>query len=147
MSEIKIVEITPVITAGAYSDNDVIGGLLTLSVSMASGFIKRIMVICKDNEKAAINFHIYNAAPTVIADNAAFAPTDADTAKKIARVPLLTTEYTSDGSLNATGEPLTKLPVEFTTVDGNLYCFAVLPTGVSYTAVNDLVFKFFVWPY
>ncbi len=147
MSNIKIVEVTPVMTAGAYSNGDVIGGLLTFNVGMASGIVKRILVVDKDNEKAAINFHIYNAAPTGVNDNAAFAPTDADTAKKIAKVPLLTTEYSSDGSLNATGEPLTKLPVEFTTVDGNLYVFAELPTGVTYGSTSDLIIKFFVWPY
>lgn len=84
----KSTEITlnPVITAGAYSANDVAGSLLVFSLPDAfpvSGIIRSIRVVDDDNEKAAFKLHLFNAKPTLFADNAAFSPVVEDLKKRI----------------------------------------------------------------
>jgi hypothetical protein len=146
MADIHFVEYTPVITAGAYSDNDVIGELMTFQSRVPAGVIRHITVIDRINLKAAINFHIYNAVPTVIADNAAFAPADADSDLEICKaIKLLTTDYISNGTLNATGQ--VRPNQGFAVNDGKLYVRMVLPTGVTYTGTSNLLVKFEIWPY
>src|SRR5574343_384011 len=98
--------VVPVITAGAYSANDVVGGLLTFQlapeapagVNPASGFVRVVTISDDDNEKAALELHLFREAPTVIADNAAFAPTFADLKKRVGSVVIAAGDYVTINS-------------------------------------------------
>ena len=66
-------EVTPTITAGAYSQNDVMGGLLTFPVpsTAGGGIINRISMIDDGQKKNVGKLHLFDDLPTTIADNAA----------------------------------------------------------------------------
>ena len=72
----------PVITTAAYSANDAVGALVELTevveVAAKGIIITGISLIDTDKQDVEMNLVFFNAAPTGIADNAAFAPTGAD---------------------------------------------------------------------
>lgn len=76
----------------AYTAGDVVGGLLTFDVSsgMGGGLINRVRVVDEDNQSAAFNLYLFNAVPTTIADDAAFASavTIADVQKLVCKVSI-----------------------------------------------------------
>lgn len=82
--------VTPTISAGAYSAQDVVGGLLTFRINSSSrgGKIKSVVVFDKADVKTTLVAYIYRSAPTAINDNAAFALSDEDLAKLVAVVTI-----------------------------------------------------------
>lgn len=81
MSQVTEVSITPTITAGAYSQGDVVGGLMTFSIpwgGQSSAILNRVLVTDQAAQTADLRLHFYDAAPTTIADNAAWSRSDAD---------------------------------------------------------------------
>lgn len=147
----------PVITAGAYSANDVVGGLLSFGDTMegrvtfgginqpgAAGTIRRLSIVDDDNEKAALKLWLFNAAPTAFLDNAAFAPLIADLDKVITIIPIATTDYTTVNA-NAIGL-VENLGRSFRlATDGPLYGYLVTDATPTYAAVTDLIIKLLVW--
>lgn len=133
------IELAPTVTAGAYSDGDVVGGLLTLTnLGVVRGaLLNKICVVDAANQKAAFDLWIFNAAPTTILDNAAFAPTAADLKKVATRVNFPASAYQTEGSL-AHGE-LDGVNREITSNYGTLYAFIVLAGSTpTYSATSDL---------
>ena len=97
MSRIVDITVAPVVTAGAYSAKDVVGGLLTFanaaSVYRGSGIIRKIVI--KNNAGVAdlLMVSLFNEAPAVIADNGPFDPTDAEMADCIGIIPIVAADY------------------------------------------------------
>ena len=81
-----------VVTAGAYTDGDVLGGLQALP--LLPGFnqlkISRIGIIDEEQQSPKLTIHFYNALPTTIADNVAWALSDADAVKWIGLSNIIT---------------------------------------------------------
>jgi hypothetical protein len=81
-----------IVALTAYTDGDVVGGLLTFDVGMVSGggFIRRVRLIDEDSQDEPYTLYLFNAAPTTIADDAAFAAamTVADLQKLITTVAI-----------------------------------------------------------
>ena len=94
---------TPTVTAGAYSANDAVGGLLTFAgagrVAAGSGVIKNVLIIDDAGQDAVLELWLFNATFTAMADNAAWAPSQADLRKLIAVIS------TNDGDWFAAGTP------------------------------------------
>ncbi len=69
----QIARVTPTITAGAYSQNDVMGGLLTFKVpsTAGGGLINRIAMVDDGQKKNVGKLHLFDDLPATIADNAA----------------------------------------------------------------------------
>lgn len=133
------IELAPTITAGAYSDGDVVGGLLTLEESgiVRGSILNKICVVDAANQKAAFDLWLFNAAPTAVLDNAAFAPTAADLKKVITRVNFPAASYQTEGSL-AHGE-LDDINNLITSNYGTLYAYIVLSGSTpTYAATTDL---------
>ena len=90
----RVVEssVTPTVTVGAYSANDVIGGLLRFDVQSAGGFgvVNNAIVTDDANVISALTLYLFNAAPDAIADNGAFAPGYADLQKLVGIIPFNT---------------------------------------------------------
>lgn len=82
---------TPTVTAGAYSANDAVGGLLTFSnAARASGgsiVIDAITIVDKSQQDPTLELLLFDQTFTNVADNAAFDPTDADLANVIGIIP------------------------------------------------------------
>lgn len=141
--------VTPTITAGAYSANDVLGGLLSLDLGNGAvgGYIHSLLIVDDDNEKAAFNIYVFDTAPTAINDNDALALTVADLKNLCPPViAVAATDYTTHGANAYMGMELLK-KVPFRTVGGTLYVY-VSPTGTpTYTATTDLYFEFGIFTY
>ena len=136
--------VVPVITAGAYSANDVVGGLLTFQlapeapagVNPASGFVVVVTISDDDNEKAALELHLFREAPTAIADNAAFAPTFADLKKRIGSVAIAAGDYVT---INSNAQAVKSgIEMEFYAPNGVLYGYLVATGTPTYSATSDL---------
>jgi hypothetical protein len=144
-NENKIYTVTPVITAGAYSAGDVVGGMITIPVSGpgGGGTLRRIIIADDDNEKAALKIHFFTSQPTVFADNAAYAPVIADLVKLIGVVPVASADYTTVNG-NAYGI-VQDLGIDFFVEFGNLYAYVVCDATPTYAAVTDLTLRFGFW--
>lgn len=139
------VQVTPAISTTIYAAGDVIGGLIDFDFTHPNGggLITSIGIVDDDNENAAMSVYLFDAAPTVILDNAVFATaiTVADLKKMI--YPNLT--------------PIQIAAADYTTINGNsiaskvglnrafagthVYAYFV-PTGTpTYTAATDLTFS------
>ncbi len=92
---------TPTVTAGAYSANDVVGGLLTFAnagrVASGSGVIKSVVILDDAGQDAATELWLFDRTFTPIADNGAWDPSQADLRFLIAVIS------TADGSWFAAG--------------------------------------------
>ena len=99
----KTISQTPTVTAGAYSAGDAVGGLLTFAnaarASAAGGVIKQVIILDDAGQDAETELWLFNATFTAMADNDAWAPSEADLRKLIGIVS------TVDGSWFAAGTP------------------------------------------
>jgi len=94
---------TPTVTAGAYSAGDAVGGLLTFAnaarVSGGGGVTKNILMIDDVGNDLALELWLFSVTFTAMADNAAWAPSEADLRNLIGVV------YSTDGAWAAAGTP------------------------------------------
>lgn len=74
---IAIYRITPTVTAGAYSANDVVGGTLTFN-GVSKGILRAVTVVDQAKQTGAYQLVLFDTVPTTIADNATFDIADAD---------------------------------------------------------------------
>lgn len=144
----KVSATTPAITAGGYSAADVVGGQLSFTLPSAGGggIIRKLVIADDDNEKAAMDIYFFDdsqGTPTVIADNAPFAPVIADLKALIGKVSVAATDYvTINGNAYAIKDGLA---IDYSLIKEKLYAYAV-PSGTpTYTAVTDLTFTLYVW--
>lgn len=96
---------TPAITAGAYSIGDAVGGLLTFAnaarESGGGGVIKDVVIVDDAGQDAELELWLFNQTFTAMADNAAWAPSEADLENL---VTVISTEDSAQGWL-AAGTP------------------------------------------
>lgn len=94
---------TPTITAGAYTANDAVGGLLTFAnaarVAGYGGVIKDLLILDDAGQDVELELWLFNATFTAMADNAPWAPSEADLRNLVAIIS------TADGSWFAAGTP------------------------------------------
>lgn len=132
------IETAPTITAGAYSAADVVGGLLTFSTGglPEGSILTRALLVDDDNEKAEITLYMFNAAPTSINDNAAFAPLVADLKKLVTKITFAVADYvTVNSNAYALKEDLNdQIPAN----GGSLYGYLVCTATPTYSATTDL---------
>ncbi|HEY6021342.1 MAG TPA: hypothetical protein VIY48_15995 [Candidatus Paceibacterota bacterium] len=85
----------------AYTANDVIGGLLTFSLTSPSGcgILNGLKITDEDNEGAALDIYIFNDVPTTIADDAAGALAIGDLDKLVCKVEVAAADYEAVNSL------------------------------------------------
>jgi len=94
---------TPTVTAGAYAANDAVGGLLTFAnaarESGGGGVVKDVIILDDAGQDAAMELWLFNATFVAMADNALWAPSEADLRKLVAIIS------TTDGAWFAAGTP------------------------------------------
>jgi len=93
---------TPTVTAGAYAANDAVGGLLTFAnaaVSGEGGVVKNVLIIDDAGQDAEMELWLFRETFTNMADNAPWAPSEADLRKLVAIIS------TADGAWFAAGTP------------------------------------------
>ena len=94
---------TPTITAGAYSAGDAVGGLLTFANAARTagkgGVLKNVLCIDDAGQDAELELWMFSQTFAAMADNAAWAPSEADLENLVAIVS------TVDGTWRAAGTP------------------------------------------
>lgn len=137
------VEVTPTITAGAYSDGDIVGGLLTFpdATKIArTGLLVSAELVDEADQGAAIDVTCFSASVTVAADNAANALSDDDARKVVASFSIATTDYKDHGGVKIASKQ--SINDAFRSSDGKLYCQMVLNGSTpTYAATNDVTLK------
>lgn len=77
-----VIDAVPIITAGIYAINDVVGGRLQFSrATRGSGHtavIESVRLVDRASQNVALDLVLFDQPFTEIADNAVFAPSDAD---------------------------------------------------------------------
>jgi len=133
---IRRYKVTPTVTAGAYTANDVVGGLLTFS-GLRNGTLQAI-TIC-DNGGDAVDYLLvlFESAPTSIDDHATFDIADADLSKIIYQDSLTSSsnrQAFTDNSYNY----LYGLSVPIWSAGGTVYGFLITTSTPTYAATSDI---------
>ncbi|GIL09282.1 MAG: hypothetical protein BroJett033_7930 [Chloroflexota bacterium] len=129
----------------AYTANDVVGGLIEIDVASAGGggVVGQVELVDDANQKEPYILYLFRGAPTLIADDAAFAPTVADLKLLCGAVPITAGHYTT---LNSNAWAQTKdLNIWYTTDSGKLYGYLVAQDTPDYAAAEDLTLIVTVW--
>lgn len=140
-----IFEVTPTITAGAYTSGDVVGGVLTLNdvddMKSISGVISTF-IIC-DVDKQAINFDmiLFAQEPTngTYTDNAVI---DVDVADIPFSLGVVSIDEHHDLGTTGISQDRNQNMVYRNRTDNNLYVIPVVRGAPTYTTTTSLTFKF-----
>lgn len=132
-------QVTPTVTAGAYSVGDVIGGLLTFSSALdaqpGSGELREVLVYDNSKQAKAMTLYLFDSAPSAIADNAAFDPSAADLRKCFAVVPVTTHKVFATRGFSLARA--LSVPV-YTDDSGAIYGYLVADVAPTYGATDAL---------
>lgn len=78
----RSVTVTPTITAGAYSQNDCVGGVIDINLP-AECTVMSVTIQDDADQGSSFELWIFDGVPAGVADNAAFSLTDADLGKVV----------------------------------------------------------------
>ena len=126
----QIARVTPPITAGAYSQNDVMGGLLTFKVpgTAGGGLLNRIAMADDGQKKNVGTLHLFDDLPTAIADNASISGlVAADLHNRLKKI-----DVTSGVWVDIDAGSMAEVSFDFVTYDaprGNIYGYFQLTDG------------------
>lgn len=129
---------SPTISTSIYAAGDAVGGLLTFANAARTaglgGVITGVTILDADQEMAPLELVLFKATFTATADNAVFAPSDADLANCIGSIPI--SQY-SNFSTNSIGvaENLSK---SFNLAGTDLFGQLVVRSTPTYTATSDI---------
>lgn len=130
--------VTPTITAGAYSANDVVGGLLTFDfdsdITVNGGIARHAVLTDKGTVAAALKLYLFDTVPATIADNGAFAPSDADILSCFAQVTLSTYASLTNNRI-CFSDAINR---DFVTDNGKIYGYLVADATPTYASTSDL---------
>lgn len=134
---------TPVVSASAaYTAGDAVGGKMTFNVggNLANlvSLLRSAQVMDLGDQKAALFLMLFNQDFTAIADNAPFAPTDADLRNCIGIITLPAASYADFG--NASVCSLANLNLTVQPSSGDKIFGQMWTSGTpTYAAVDDLI--------
>jgi hypothetical protein len=137
--------VTPTITAGGYSANDIIGGKIAIAnagrVSGGSGLIQSITVIDKAKIAAELEFYLFSAdLAGTYADNAAEAISAADALLNIGHAIILASDYKTLANYSIATIANVGLPYKCGVT--SLYLIVRTTAGITYAATSNLQFRF-----
>lgn len=143
----KIVLANPTITAGAYTANDALGGLMTFAGAAAfdggSGMVVAVRLLIANPTPAApgIDLHLFNRAVTPAADNAAasFTVADLDDGAWCGFVPVRSNDWMSAAATNLVAAyKETRVPFHCASGSKDIFGAMVDVDGATYGATDDL---------
>ena len=139
----KTVTDNPTITAGAYSANDAVGGLITFAdaayKTFGSGVIQTILVIDDAKQSAELELHLFNKTFPATSDNDAFDPTDDDLENYIGFILVTTADY-ADFTDNSAAS-VSNVGLAFSLLGTSLFGQLVTRGTPTYAATDDLTIK------
>lgn len=136
----KTVAVSPTITAGAYSANDAVGGLMTFSNatnSKLTGVIQTVVITDQADQGAALDLVCFNQSVTVASDNDAFSISDDDSKEAVAWISVTASDYIDVGGAKVA--VIGGIGQLVTTYNGTaLYCQLRTTGTPTYAATDDL---------
>ena len=130
---------TPTVTAGAYSADDAVGGLLTFAnaarVAGGGGFIEGVLLIDDAGQDAATELWLFSETFTAMSDNAAWAPSEADLRNLVGIID------TAKGTYYAAGTPsvaVVEADQRFDLLGTSLFGQLVTRGTPTYVATDDI---------
>lgn len=134
---IRRYRVTPTVTAGAYSANDVVGGLLTFT-GLKQGTLQSITICDKASQTGEYDVVFFDSEPTGINNNDTFDIADADLEKIIYFDSFpdaaATRQVFNDNSFSF----LWNLDVPLWTTGGSLYAFLIAKGTPTYAGTSDI---------
>lgn len=143
--------IQPEITDGAYSDGDVVGGVLVVTPGHPFGTLRRVIIIEDADTTASLNpmtLYVFREQPTGIANNAAFSGVQPeDYAKLIGTIPVVADDYREvSATLHVVDIETAISYVRSREEAARLYIYPVLEGApTNYDTDNGLTFNFTLW--
>lgn len=156
----KMIEITPTITAGAYSSNQQLGGIQILpdvvrwDSNTQRGQAQLVEVTLLNKAVGAfpsIEIWFFRSLPTLVStDHATFDLTDANMLLSLGVVSVnLTTNYSTSSSNMVSTTPIINKMFQLEPVSGvavtTLYAVAKITNAPTFTSTTDLVFQYNFW--
>jgi hypothetical protein len=143
------IDVTPTVTAAAYSAGNQVGGIQTLSKPCfdQNRFTKLCALAITDNanQKAAFNIFLFNQLPTVSStDKTAVDIASSELASKcVGVITIATSDYqTCKAATNAVGlKTFSELFWQSQDTQARLYAVVVTTGTPTYASTSDLVFK------
>jgi len=136
-----------VVSATAYTADDVVGGLGRVKTGSGGGMLLRGVSI-RDTHKQSEPYiiHIYRSEPSTIADADPFAPTVADADLEIGTVTINNADYATDAgsSYSKAYKAIDKIEVRESS-GGTLYVYLQCTATPDYNAVTDVKVEFWYW--
>lgn len=134
----------------AYTALDVVGGLLDLSILCGpggGGMLRQVMLADAANQKEPYKLYLFDRKPTVLLDDAAFAPVIADLQKLVGVIAILAANYTTIGSLAYAVVPAKDLTSNEAVhhATGQLWGYLVADDTPDYAAASDLTLRIIAW--
>ena len=138
--------LTPTVTAGAYTAGDAVGGLLTFplaartNISEGGSVLVNVLIVDDAGQDAELELWLFNQTFTAIADNAAWAPSEADLENCIGVVSTVGSTWRAAGTPSVIQIECTR---RIDLVAGGTSLFGQLVTRgtPTYAAVDDLTVK------
>jgi len=137
-NEISIPQ-TPTVTVGAYTAGDAVGGLLTFANAAreagSGGVVKDLLIIDDAGQDVEMELWLFSSTFTAMADNAAWAPSEANLRKLVGIVS------TADGAWFEAGTPSVarvEASQEYTAVGTSLYGQLVTRGTPTFAATDDV---------
>lgn len=143
------VSVTPTVTASAYTANNAIGGLQTVSIfrtaTQPSGILNFISLASKGGITAAEALYIFTKSPaSTCTDKSAFVLSSTDLPYLVGGVPITLTPAATAGTTQTTAT--TSLNVSVSNQDSsptaNLYVCAVTTGTPTPASTTDLIFNY-----
>jgi len=142
------ISLTPTISTSAYTAGDAVGGLLTFAnaARFSGGGIRinSVVIVDKDQELAPFDLVLFDRTFTATADNAVFAPSDADLANCIAVIPILSYANFSTNAVAYSTGPEVAAVLNGTSLFGQLVVRGSgngpqSTSAPTYTATTDII--------
>ena len=141
----KTTTVKPTITAGAYSANDAVGGLMTFNAAayktFGSGVIQTITIVDDAAQNAEMELHLFDQTFTATGDNDAFDPSDADLENYLGYILVTTADYKSFTDNSAASVSNVGLAFNLVSTGVNLFGQLVTRGTPTYVATSDLTVK------
>lgn len=131
--------------SGAYSISDCIGGVVKCEASILanrnSGNIQCLHLVDKDDQKPALDIHIFNQLPTgTYTDNAALTINTADKANHVGVISVEVSMWaTQNGVSYISGGGINKFIRSSSNAKGVFYIVVSTRTAVTYTSASGLI--------
>jgi hypothetical protein len=144
--EFYTIQVTPTVTAAAYSANNQVGGIQTLTKACYDvnrfSELAQLTITDKGAQSAALSILLFDQLPTVASsDKVAFDITDAEVAGKcIGNITIAATDYVATAS-NSVACKTFALPIASQNNAGNLYAVVKTTGTPTYASTSDLTFK------